>query len=147
MPSAANSAIAARKDERTRIVGRASSATSTSCNQRGRTPTTFRWFAPRDLLETTTTDESYRALRTFFAEVKHHLSPGGRILVFFGTSGDLAYAHQLIRAAGLRAEVAAESRVTKEDHETTYYLPPDRRHERSSPSRCYLRAGEVPTGD
>jgi release factor glutamine methyltransferase len=81
----------------------------------------FRWFAPRDLLETATTDENYRALRTFFAEVKHHLAPGGRILIFFGTSGDLIYINQLMRRSGLTTRTVAEKEVIKDDHKVTYY--------------------------
>ena len=50
----------------------------------------FRWFAPRSLLETASTDEGYQALRTFFAEAAAFLAPGGRMLVFFGSTGDLA---------------------------------------------------------
>jgi release factor glutamine methyltransferase len=55
----------------------------------------FRWFAPRSVLEAATTDENYGALTRFFAQVDEHLAPGGRILLFFGSSGDLAYVHEL----------------------------------------------------
>lgn len=51
----------------------------------------FRWFAPRDLSETATTDHGYRALTTFFRQARRHLTPGARMLIFFGTSGDLPY--------------------------------------------------------
>src|SRR3954454_8395571 len=53
----------------------------------------FRWFRPRDLLESAMTDEGYRSLTTFFREARDHLSATGRMLIFFGTSGDLGYLH------------------------------------------------------
>ena len=57
----------------------------------------FRWFAPRDMYERSTTDEGY-------------------ILVFFGTSGDIDYLMHLIQAAGfarreLRNECPLRPRV------------------------------------
>ena len=51
----------------------------------------FRWFAPRDMAERATTDEDYRALTTFFERVHAHLTANGRLLVFFGSSGDVDY--------------------------------------------------------
>jgi release factor glutamine methyltransferase len=65
----------------------------------------FRWFEARDLLELATTDPGYRALTTFFREVGGRLRPGGRVLLFFGTTGDLPYVHRLIAEAGLAATV------------------------------------------
>ncbi len=56
----------------------------------------FRWFAPRDFLEAATTDENYDAMTRFFRQARRHLADGGRMLIFFGTSGDLAYIQQLI---------------------------------------------------
>ncbi len=56
----------------------------------------FRWFAPRDFLEAATTDENYGAMTRFFRQARRHLADGGRMLIFFGTSGDLAYIQQLI---------------------------------------------------
>ncbi|WP_211267002.1 methyltransferase [Nonomuraea candida] len=58
----------------------------------------FRWFAPRDLTEAAITDANYRALTAFFHGVRRHLASGGRLLVFFGTSGDLEYLRELARA-------------------------------------------------
>ncbi|MEO8897792.1 MAG: hypothetical protein ABI352_03405 [Candidatus Dormibacter sp.] len=60
-------------------------------------------------------------MRTFFAEVKHHLTPGGRILLFFGTSGDLIYVNQLMRRSGFNARTVAEKEVIKDDHQVTYH--------------------------
>jgi release factor glutamine methyltransferase len=64
----------------------------------------FRWFAPRDLWERGTADENYEALRRFFAQVGGHLTSAGRILLSFGTTGDIDYLHELIDGAGLAVE-------------------------------------------
>lgn len=64
----------------------------------------FRWFRPRDMRERGTADEDYATLTAFFRQVKDFLAPDGRILLSFGTTGDIDYLHQLIAAAGLVAE-------------------------------------------
>lgn len=80
----------------------------------------FRWFAPRDLLERATADEDYRALTTFFREARAHLTDRGRLLVFFGSSGDLAYLHRLAAQEGFTEETLARRALTKEGHEVEY---------------------------
>ena len=57
----------------------------------------FRWFAPRDHLEASMADENYAALTRFLAQAGDHLAPGGRILMFFGTSGDLDFLYRTAR--------------------------------------------------
>jgi release factor glutamine methyltransferase len=79
----------------------------------------FRWFAPRSVLEAATTDENYGALTRFFAEVPEHLAPGGRILLFFGTSGDIAYVRELI--ADYETEVVATERLTRDGWDVDYF--------------------------
>jgi release factor glutamine methyltransferase len=79
----------------------------------------FRWFAPRTMFEAATTDEDYAALTRFFAEVDDHLAPDGRILLFFGTSGDLAYVHELTERF-TRAVVASES-LTRDGVTISYF--------------------------
>lgn len=81
----------------------------------------FRWFRPRDLLETTITDENYSALTRFMNEVRSHLNAGGRILLFFGTSGDIQYLYGLIGRAGFKKEVVASHELTKDGVSVTYY--------------------------
>jgi release factor glutamine methyltransferase len=81
----------------------------------------FRWFAPRDRLEMAMTDENYRALTEFFARVGPHLAPDGRMLIFFGTSGDLGYLRSVATAAGFDAEMIATDHVLKEGHRVDYY--------------------------
>ncbi len=81
----------------------------------------FRWFAPRDLLEAATTDENYRAMTAFFREARQHLAPDGRMLIFFGSSGDLAYLKRLFNEGGFAAEVVAEHALVRDDWRVEYY--------------------------
>jgi len=81
----------------------------------------FRWFAPRDLREGNTTDENYGTLTAFFSEVPRYLAPDGRILLFFGTSGDSDYLHTLIRQASLDAEKLATRGLEKDGLDVEYF--------------------------
>ncbi|MGI5170643.1 methyltransferase [Spirillospora sp. CA-253888] len=81
----------------------------------------FRWFAPRDLRETATTDHGYRALTAFFRQARRHLTPDGRMLVFFGTSGDLPYLRQLADEEGFTTSIVAHERLSKDDWRVDYY--------------------------
>lgn len=80
----------------------------------------FRWFAPRDMYERSTTDEGYRALTEFFAEVNDYLAEDGRILMFFGTSGDIDYLKHLIHAAGFARRTLRALSGLKDDEFVTY---------------------------
>ncbi|TNC21668.1 class I SAM-dependent methyltransferase [Amycolatopsis alkalitolerans] len=82
----------------------------------------FRWFAPRDLFEAAITDEDYRALRAFFAGARAHLTPRGRMLVFFGTSGDLPYLKKLAAEAGFTSEVLGRQELTRDGWQVEYLL-------------------------
>jgi release factor glutamine methyltransferase len=73
----------------------------------------FRWFAPRDLLELAFTDENYAALTRFMSGVADRLRPGGRLLLFFGTSGDLTYLRTLIASSGLACETIASRELER----------------------------------
>ncbi|GAA5170882.1 MULTISPECIES: methyltransferase [Amycolatopsis] len=81
----------------------------------------FRWFAPRDLFEAAITDEDYRALRAFFAGARAHLTDRGRLLVFFGTSGDLPFLRRLADEAGFTTEVVASQELTREGRRVEYF--------------------------
>jgi len=81
----------------------------------------FRWLAPRDGLEAAIADEGYGALRRFMAEAPARLRPGGRVLLFFGSSGDLAYVLDLVRRSGFAREVLAERALEKEGLTVRYY--------------------------
>ena len=62
----------------------------------------FRWSAPRDLWERSCADKDYNTMREFFEKAGEHLNKNGRILVHFGTSGDIAYLKLLIRKNGFK---------------------------------------------
>lgn len=81
----------------------------------------FRWFRPRDVLEAATTDADYRALAAFFAGAREHLAAGGRMLVFFGTSGDLDHLRHLMRAHGFTAQVITSDRLTRDGWTVEYF--------------------------
>lgn len=81
----------------------------------------FRWFAPRDIYEVSTTDEGYKSLRSFFSKVNDHLNPGGRILLCFGSSGDLNYLYQLIDEHLFQKEIVAHRSLEKEGILVDYY--------------------------
>lgn len=81
----------------------------------------FRWFRPRDLLETAMSDENYRALTRFFTDARQHLAPQGRMLIFFGTSGDLGYLTHLMTAHGFTADVLARDQLTQDGWTVEYF--------------------------
>lgn len=82
----------------------------------------FRWFPPRDLLERAFTDENYRSLGRFMHEVSSRLRPGGEVLLFFGTSGDVMHLDNLIESAGLSSEYVAERTISVRGENTTYFV-------------------------
>jgi release factor glutamine methyltransferase len=81
----------------------------------------FRWFAPRDLRERNTTDEDYQTLTAFFRQVPERLTEDGRILLFFGTSGDAEFVDKLIRESEFFVEKLASRRLEKEGLEVEYF--------------------------
>ncbi|HWC01151.1 MAG TPA: methyltransferase [Methylomirabilota bacterium] len=80
----------------------------------------FRWFRPRDFLEASFADENYRSLTRFMSEVRERLNPGGRLLLFFGTSGDMAYLRRLIDRSGLRADTIGTRDLARDGINVTY---------------------------
>ena len=48
-----------------------------------------------------------------------HLAPDGRILLFFGTSGDIDYVREL--SGGFDTEVLATDRLTRDGAEVEYF--------------------------
>lgn len=81
----------------------------------------FRWFRPRDALEAATSDEDYRTLTTFFSEVRKHLSGEGRVLLFFGTTGDHRYLAHLIALCGFGTRVVAEDWLERDGWRVRYF--------------------------
>jgi release factor glutamine methyltransferase len=67
----------------------------------------FRWFTPRDHLEMATADPNYARMTAFFRGARAHLTDNGRMLIFFGTSGDIAYLNMLIDEEGFASETLA----------------------------------------
>lgn len=82
----------------------------------------FRWFKPRNMRERATADENYQTLTTFFKVVKTYLKPNGRILIFFGTSGDISYLRQLIKEAGFDKKIMEKYELTRELWKVTYFV-------------------------
>lgn len=81
----------------------------------------FRWFRPRDLVESAMADEDYRAMTMFFRQARRHLTPSGRMLIFFGTSGDLGYLQSLMADEGFAWEVVAHDDLTREGWKIDYF--------------------------
>jgi release factor glutamine methyltransferase len=82
----------------------------------------FRWFAANDLWELGTADENYRALTRFFAEVGEYLTPTGRIILSFGTTGDIDYVQQLIDRAALDVEELRNTEGEKDGWPVAYFV-------------------------
>ncbi|TDC85020.1 methyltransferase [Actinomadura sp. 7K507] len=81
----------------------------------------FRWFAPRDLRETATADQDYRAMTTFFHQARRYLRLTGRMLIFFGTSGDLGHLRRLADEQRFKTAVVAHDDLVKEGWRVDYY--------------------------
>jgi release factor glutamine methyltransferase len=79
----------------------------------------FRWLKPRDVLEAATTDENYKTLDRFFAEVKDYLKKDGKIILVFADSGDVKHLESLIKKANLKLETLSEK---KSENDWTYYV-------------------------
>jgi release factor glutamine methyltransferase len=82
----------------------------------------FRWFQPRDMLEVGTADENYDALTRFIEGARERLRPGGRILLNFGTSGDMDYLGRLIERAGFKKEETYYGKATRDGMTARYYV-------------------------
>jgi release factor glutamine methyltransferase len=80
----------------------------------------FRWFAPRDLQEVAMTDENYGAMTRFFRGARERLTDRGRMLIFFGTSGDLGYLERLADEEGFTKEVLAREELVRDGWRVEY---------------------------
>lgn len=81
----------------------------------------FRWFAPTDMLERAITDDGYTTLARFFEEVRGYLAPDGRLLMFFGTTGDIEHFHELAAQHQFTVESIDSSVLTKGGSVETYW--------------------------
>ena len=83
----------------------------------------FRWFVPKDMLERSIADEDYETLTCFFNEVKQYLTKDGRVLLFFGSTGDIKYLDKLIKTAGFKKKILAKNTETiKHDWDISQYV-------------------------
>jgi release factor glutamine methyltransferase len=81
----------------------------------------FRWFRPRSPLEAAMTDERYRAMTNFFRNARQHLADGGRMLIFFGTSGDLGYLQRLFEEEGFSSQTVAQDQLERGGWTVEYF--------------------------
>ncbi len=81
----------------------------------------FRWFKPRSVTESVMADENYQALTRFFPQARTHLTTRGRMLIFFGTSGDLGYLQRLMKEEGFRWETVAHDSLTRDGWNVDYF--------------------------
>ena len=82
----------------------------------------FRWFAPQDLLERAIADESFETLGRFASEMGDRLRPGGFVLLFFGTSGDVDHLDGLLTRSQLRSFTVAERTKQVRGEDVTYFV-------------------------
>ena len=81
----------------------------------------FRWLRARDMFEVATADEGYRTMTRFFTGAAEHLTERGRMLVFFGTTGDLAYLRELMSRRGHTAETVVHVIEERDGVSVEYY--------------------------
>lgn len=81
----------------------------------------FRWFRPRSPMELVMADEGYQAMTKFFREARTHLRPAGKMLIFFGTSGDLDYLHRLMTEQGFTWTVRAHDDLVRDGWKVEYF--------------------------
>jgi release factor glutamine methyltransferase len=82
----------------------------------------FRWFRPRDMRERGIADENYATLTAFFQQARKHLADDGRILLSFGTSGDLAYLKHLIGQTKFQTEELRKTEIVKDGFPVAYFV-------------------------
>lgn len=82
----------------------------------------FRWFEPHDLLERAMADEGYEALGRFITETSDRLRPGGSVLLFFGTSGDVEHLDALLARAHLTSITVAQRTVQARGEDVSYFV-------------------------
>jgi release factor glutamine methyltransferase len=75
----------------------------------------FRPFKPKDNLDIASNDENYEFMIRFLCEAKQFLNPGGKIWLSFGTSGDIEFLEDLLRAGNYRYKVVGEEASPDEE--------------------------------
>ena len=66
-------------------------------------------------------DEGYRTLTTFMSQARAFVRPRGRILLNFGTSGDIDYLYQLIDQVGFEREAVLYGEASRVGLTAQYY--------------------------
>jgi release factor glutamine methyltransferase len=82
----------------------------------------FRWFRPRDRRERASTHENYATLRASFAKANDRLTADGRMLMFFGSSGDIDYFQGLSDEASVHREVLRTGDLERDGQTVTYFV-------------------------
>lgn len=82
----------------------------------------FRWFAPRDNHERGMADANYQTLTRFFQAVGDYMNQDGRILIAFGTSGDMEHLWHLIGRSGFEAEELSRAGTMESGYSYAYRL-------------------------
>ena len=82
----------------------------------------FRWFPATTMLERAVTDDGYATLTRFLDEVPARLRPGGAVLLFFGSSGDVGYLDSRIAASGLTSSTVAQRELDVRGELTSYFV-------------------------
>jgi release factor glutamine methyltransferase len=81
----------------------------------------FRWFKPRTRMESVMADEGYAALTRFFRGARARLEPDGKMLLFFGTSGDLGYVQRVMAEDGFAWDAVAHDELTRDGWKVDYF--------------------------
>ena len=81
----------------------------------------FRWITPRDLREMSYADENVKTMTAFFGSVKDYLTEKGRILIFYGDSGDLNYFLSLVEQEHFKKELMRSRAILKDGRRWVYY--------------------------
>jgi release factor glutamine methyltransferase len=82
----------------------------------------FRWFRPRDMRERSMADENYETLTAFFEQLPAYLAPSGRVLLSFGTTGDIDYLRRLMNDSHMRVEELRKVEFEKDDLPVAYFV-------------------------
>jgi release factor glutamine methyltransferase len=81
----------------------------------------FRWFKPRTVMESVMADEGYASMGRFFGAARDYLERDGKMLIFFGTSGDLGHLTQVMADAGFVWEEVAHDELTRDGWKVDYF--------------------------
>jgi release factor glutamine methyltransferase len=60
-------------------------------------------------------------MTSFFHNARQYLTGSGRMLISFGTSGDLCYLRTLAADAGFTTEIVAQRDLVKDDWHVRYF--------------------------